>query len=85
MEANERCLLDTRALARKLGKSRYWVQTNHRRQGIPSFRIGNGFFFVEVEVESWLEGQRVTSLMPAPPVGKVSLTRTGTPRSIRLA
>ena len=74
MEANERCLMDTNTLARKLGKSRYWVQTNHRRQGIPSFKIGNGYFFVEIEVESWLQSQRVTSVPSAQQNPKVLLS-----------
>ena len=75
MQANEKCLMDTNQLARKLGKSRYWVQTNHRRQGIPSFKIGNGFYFVELEVDSWLENQRVTSIPTAQPAPKMFLTR----------
>ena len=75
MEANERCLLDTEALALKLGKSRYWVQTNHKSLGIPSYKIGNGYFFVEVEVEAWLETQRFTPVpIPSAPL-KVSLVK----------
>ncbi len=67
MEANERCLLDTEALAIKLGKSRYWVQTNHKLLGIPSFKIKKAYFFVETEVEAWLETQRYTAV-PLPQV-----------------
>ena len=75
MEANERCLMDTEALAIKLGKSRYWVQTKHKNLGIPSYKIGNGYFFVEVEVEAWLETQRFTPLpLPSTPI-KISLLK----------
>ena len=84
MEANERCLMDTNDLAHKLGKSRYWVQTNHRRQGIPSFKIGNGFYFVEIEVDSWLENQRVTTVPTSRQVPKVVLSRKVVQNSSRL-
>lgn len=73
MEANERCLMDTEALALKLGKARYWVQTKHKNLRIPSYKIGNAYFFVEIEVEAWLETQRFTPLpIPSAPV-KISL------------
>jgi len=75
MEANERCLLDTKALASKLGKSRYWVQTNHKRLGIPSFKIGNAYFFVEPEVEAWLETQRFTALPLVSMPARISLLK----------
>jgi hypothetical protein len=75
MEANERCLMDTEALARKLGKGRYWVQTKHKSLGIPSYKIGNAYFFVEVEVEAWLETKRFTPLpLPSNPV-KISILK----------
>jgi predicted DNA-binding transcriptional regulator AlpA len=75
MEANERRLLDTKALANKLGKSRYWVQTNHKRLGVPSYKIGNAYFFVEVEVEAWLETKRFTSLPLASYPVRISLLK----------
>ena len=68
MEANERCLMDTEALANKLGKSRYWVQTNHKNLGVPSYKIGNAYFFVDRELEAWLETERFTPLpIPSAP------------------
>ena len=75
MEANERCLMDTEALANKLGKSRYWVQTSHKSLGIPSYKIGNAYFFVEIEVETWLETKRFTPLPPASYPVKISLLK----------
>jgi predicted DNA-binding transcriptional regulator AlpA len=75
MEANERCLLDTKALESKLGKSRYWVQTSHKSLGIPSYKIGNAYFFVEVEVEAWLETKRFTALPLASYPVKISLLK----------
>jgi len=84
MEANERCLMNTGDLARKLGKSRYWVQTNHKHQGIPSFKIGNSFYFVELEVDSWLESHRVTSVPAARQNPKVLLSGKVAQSSSRL-
>ena len=75
MDANERCLLDTKALASKLGKSRYWVQTSHKSLGIPSYKIGNSYFFVEVEVEAWLETKRFTALPLVTNPVKISLLK----------
>jgi hypothetical protein len=75
MEATDRKLMDTRDLAIRLGRSRYWVQTNHKRLGIPSFKIGNAFFFVEPEVEAWLETHRFTGLPAAVSTVKVSLLK----------
>ena len=85
MEANERCLMNTGDLARKLGKSRYWVQTNHKHQGIPSFKIGNSFYFVELEVDSWLESHRVTSVPTVQQNPKVLLSGKTGQRSSRLS
>jgi len=73
MEANERNLMDTQRLATRLGRSRYWVQTNHKRLGIPSFKIGNSFYFVEPEVETWLETHRFTEVPSEPKLAKVKL------------
>jgi len=75
MEANERCLMDTEALASKLGKGRHWVQTRHKSLGIPSYKIGNAYFFVEVEVEDWLETKRFTALPLASYPVKISLLK----------
>lgn len=65
METTERQLLTTGEVAIRLRKSRYWVQCNHLRLGIPSHRIGNEYFFVEPELEAWIESRRVTPL-PTP-------------------
>lgn len=62
METTGRQLLTTGEVAIRLRKSRYWVQCNHLRLGIPSHRIGNEYFFVEPELEAWVEAQRVTPL-----------------------
>ena len=65
----------TEALASKLGKSRYWVQTNHKNLGIPSYKIGNAYFFVEVEIEAWLETKRFTPLSQPSAPAKISLLK----------
>ena len=65
METTERQLLTTGEVASRLRKSRYWVPCNHLRLGLPSHRIGTEYFFVEPELESWIESRRVTAL-PAP-------------------
>lgn len=62
METMERVLLTTGEVAIRLRKSRYWVQCNHMRLGIPSHRIGNEYFFVETELEGWIETRRVTPI-----------------------
>lgn len=62
METTERVLLTTGEVAFRLRKSRYWVQCNHMRLGIPSHRIGNEYFFVEPELEAWIETRRVTPI-----------------------
>lgn len=62
METTERQLLTTGEVATRLRKSRYWVQCNHLRLGIPSHRIGSEYFFVEPELEAWIESRRVTQL-----------------------
>jgi hypothetical protein len=67
METTERVLLTTGEVAIRLRKSRYWVQCNHLRLGIPSHRIGSEYFFVEPELDAWLESRRVTPL-PASPI-----------------
>ena len=42
---------------------------------VPSYKIGNAYFFVEVEVDAWLETQRFTPLpLPSAPI-KISLLK----------
>lgn len=74
METTERQLLTTGEVATRLRKSRYWVQCNHLRLGIPSHRIGNEYFFVEPELEAWIESRRVTPI-PVLSQGVISNSR----------
>ncbi len=62
METTERVLLTTGEVAIRLRKSRYWVQCNHMRLGIPSHKIGSEYFFVEPELDAWIETRRVTPI-----------------------
>ena len=62
METTDRVLLTTGEVAIRLRKSRYWVQCNHMRLGIPSHKIGNEYFFVEPELDAWIETRRVTPI-----------------------
>jgi excisionase family DNA binding protein len=48
-------LLDTREVAKLLGKSEWWVRVNREALGIPAFRIGSRLRFKEEEVVKWLE------------------------------
>jgi len=48
-------LLDTKAVAKMLGKSEWWVRVNREVLGIPAFRIGSKLRFKEEEVANWLE------------------------------
>jgi hypothetical protein len=77
MDATQRQLLNTAEVAVRLRKSRYWVQNNHKRLGIPSHKIGHEYFFVEPELDSWIESQRVTPITSrvkqASKIQKVSL------------
>lgn len=79
METTERQLLTTGEVATRIRKSRYWVQCNHLRLGIPSHRIGSEYFFVEPELEAWIESRRVTPLTDndreASPSSRVSLVK----------
>ena len=74
METTERVLLTTGEVAVRIRKSRYWAQCNHLRLGIPSHRIGNEFFFVEPELDAWIEAQRVTPI-PVKSISKGSTDR----------
>jgi hypothetical protein len=62
VETTERVLLTTGEVAIRLRKSRYWVQCNHMRLGIPSHKIGSEYFFVEPELDAWIETRRVTPI-----------------------
>lgn len=79
METTERQLLTTGEVATRLRKSRYWVQCKHLRLGIPSHRIGSEYFFVEPELEAWIESRRVAPLplndRAASPSSRVSLVK----------
>ncbi len=79
METTERQLFTTGEVATRIRKSRYWVQCNHLRLGIPSHRIGSEYFFVEPELEAWIESRRVTPLTDhdraASPSSRVSLVK----------
>jgi excisionase family DNA binding protein len=48
-------LLDTKEVAKLLGKSEWWVRVNREALGIPAFRIGNRLRFKEEEVLKWLD------------------------------
>lgn len=48
-------LLDTKAVAKMLGKSEWWVRVNREVLGIPAYRIGDKLRFKEEEVIEWLE------------------------------
>lgn len=49
-------LLDTKEVAKLLGKSEWWVRTNCEALNIPAYRIGSKLRFKEEEVVDWLEG-----------------------------
>jgi excisionase family DNA binding protein len=48
--------MDTKEVAKLLGKSEWWVRTNREVLNIPAYRIGNKLRFKEEEVADWLEG-----------------------------
>ena len=48
-------LLDTKEVAKLLGKSEWWVRTNREALRIPAYRIGSKLRFKEEEVVAWLE------------------------------
>lgn len=54
-----------------LGKSRHWVQTNWRIEGIPSFQIGGEFFFLKEDLDAYVMSKRIE---PANYKAKVSYT-----------
>ncbi len=52
-------LLTTAEVAQYLRKSVYWVQTNHKALGMPSYLIGREYCFPPAEFFAWVEKQRV--------------------------
>ena len=48
-------LIDVDDLAAYLKRPRAWVHNNHKRLGIPSFKVGGGLRFKPSAVEKWLE------------------------------
>jgi hypothetical protein len=41
-----------------LGRSKYWLSVNRLRLSIPSYLIGNQYFFMKEDLDSWILGQR---------------------------
>ena len=57
MEVDMQNLLDTKAVAKMLGKSEWWVRANREALEIPAFRIGSKLRFKEEEVIKWLDSK----------------------------
>ncbi|HEV2345806.1 MAG TPA: helix-turn-helix domain-containing protein [Actinocrinis sp.] len=51
-------LMTPEQLAEYLGMTPRWVFINHRKLGIPAFKIGRTLRFRRVDVEAWLETRR---------------------------
>jgi hypothetical protein len=42
-----------------LCKSRYWMQTHWRPEGIPSYQIGGEFFFLKEDLDAYVASKRI--------------------------
>lgn len=42
-----------------LGKSRYWMQTHWRSEGIPCYRIGGQYFFLKEDLDTYVTSKRI--------------------------
>ena len=51
-------LIDKHTLSRMLGLSVSWCEKAHRREGMPSYRVGGRRLFRLSEVEQWLKERR---------------------------
>lgn len=43
-----------------LGRPPSWIYDNHKRLGIPAFKVGSRLGFRLSELDNWLEEQRTT-------------------------
>jgi len=59
--------MDTAEAAKYLGKSRYWVQTHWRSEGIPCYQIGGEYFFLKDDLDAYISTKRIEPRSPSKP------------------
>jgi len=49
----------TRDAAKHIGKSSHWLYINAERLGVPRYRIGGQWVYLETELQEWFLSQKV--------------------------